>query len=54
MQNYGSSSMEEYDEVERIEQENRMMAKKEAEMLMEQHVRDSMVLRKKEHSLMMI
>jgi hypothetical protein len=46
--------MDEYDEVEQIEQEHMMMVMKEVEMLMVQHVIDSMVLMEKEHMLMMI
>jgi hypothetical protein len=46
--------MDEYDEVEQIEQEHMMMVMKEVEMLMVQHVIDSMVLMEKEHTLMMI
>jgi hypothetical protein len=45
--------MDEYDEVEQIEQEHMMMVMKEVEMLMVQHVIDSMVLMEKEHMLMM-
>jgi len=47
--------MEEYDEVEQIEQEHMTMVKTEAEvMLMVQHVLDSMVLMEIEHMSMMI
>ena len=55
MQNYGSLSMDEYDEVEQIEQEHMMLVTtEEVEMLMVQHVIDSKVLMEKEHMLMMI
>jgi hypothetical protein len=46
--------MDEYDEVEQIEQEHMRLVMREVEMLMVQHVIDSMVLMEKEHMLMMI
>lgn len=51
MCNYGSSSMEEYDEVVRIEQVHMM---KVVVMLMEQHVLDSTELMARAHMLMMM
>lgn len=55
MKNYGSCSVEEYDEVEQIEQVRMMKVKMEAEvMLMERHVLDSTEWRMRAHMLKMI
>lgn len=55
MKNYGSCWLEEYDEVERIEQVHMMKVKMEVEvMLMEPHVRDSTERMARAHMLKMI